>query len=101
MRGTDDLLPEQRPSGRKMRGRSQPYRKKRGRALGAPLDAMLKGGPAFLPNPQDLKRQGQKAMTSSTPPKFPEGMSDAEKRRRKNKMRPQTRGRYGRPNVRA
>lgn len=64
MRGTDDLLPEQKPYGRrkrkrKLRGRTQPYRPD-ARQPGPTLDAMLKGGPAFLPNPMDAKRQQQR-----------------------------------------
>jgi hypothetical protein len=65
MRGTDDLLPEQKPPfgrkkrKRKMRGRAQPYR--RGdRQPGPTLTAMLKGAPVFLPNPMDIKRQAQR-----------------------------------------
>lgn len=30
---------------------SQPYRARQGRPPGAALDAMLRGGPAYLPNP--------------------------------------------------
>lgn len=66
MRGTEDLLPEQKPRfgrrkkrKRKMRGRAQPYRPD-GRQPGPTLDAMLKGGPAFLPNPMDAKRKAQR-----------------------------------------
>jgi hypothetical protein len=58
MRGTDQLAPERR--GRKMTRRGQPYRKKRPRPQGPTLTAMLKGSPAFLPNPMDLRRQAQK-----------------------------------------
>ena len=59
MRGTDDLTPEQRPRvySRKMRGRTQPYRRRKGRQLGPTLDAILRGSPTYLPNPQDWKRQ--------------------------------------------
>jgi hypothetical protein len=66
MRGTDDLLPEQKPPfgrrkrKRKMRGRAQPYRP-HGRQPGPTLTAMLKGGPAFLPNPMDAKRKFAKS----------------------------------------
>jgi hypothetical protein len=61
MRGTEDLSPEQRPSGMKMTRRSQPYRKRRHhRQQGPSLSAMLKGAPLFLPNPQDQKRAFQK-----------------------------------------
>jgi hypothetical protein len=60
MRGTDNLAPEQRPSGLKRTRRSQPYRKRRGRPTGPSLTAMLKGAPMFLPNPQDQKRAFQK-----------------------------------------
>ena len=65
MRSTDDLLPEQRPPlgrrkrKRKLRGRAQPYRRI-DRQQGPTLTAMLKGGPAFLPNPMDYKRRAQK-----------------------------------------
>jgi hypothetical protein len=67
MRGTDDLLPEQKPvfgtrkRKRKRKGRAQPHR--RGspmRQPGPALTAMLKGGPLFLPNPMDAKRKAQK-----------------------------------------
>lgn len=57
MRGTDSLLPEQRPRRRKMRGRTQPYRKGKARLYGPTLDAMLKGGPYSLPNPMDYRRR--------------------------------------------
>jgi hypothetical protein len=61
MRGTDDLSPEQKPSGMKRTRRGQPYRKRRlDRQQGPSLSAMLKGAPAFLPNPQDAKRNFQK-----------------------------------------
>ena len=59
MRGTDDLLPEQVPRGRrkrKMRGRAQPYRGI-DRPGGPTLTAMLRGAPVFLPNPADVQRQ--------------------------------------------
>jgi hypothetical protein len=60
MRGTEQLAPEQKPKRRrKMRGRTQPYRR-RARQPGPTLDAMLKGAPAFLPNPMDYKRRAQK-----------------------------------------
>lgn len=59
-RGTEQLAPEQRPRRRKMRGRTQPYRRKREREQGPTLSAMLKGAPFYLPNPMDLKRQAQK-----------------------------------------
>lgn len=59
MRGTDDLLPEQKPKGRKMRGRTQPYRRRR-RHPGPTLTAMLRGRPTYLPNPMDLTRLAQK-----------------------------------------
>jgi hypothetical protein len=65
-RGTEVLLPEQKPTfgrkkrKRKMRGRAQPYRR-HGREPGPTLTAMLKGGPAFLPNPQDAKRKFAKS----------------------------------------
>jgi hypothetical protein len=55
MRGTDDLIPEQRPSGMKMTRRTQPYRRRR-RHPGASLTAMLRGAPFFLPNPMDAQR---------------------------------------------
>jgi hypothetical protein len=57
MRGTDDLSPEQRPSGMKMTRRAQPYRRKKGRPQGASLTAMLKGAPFYLPNPMDQQRE--------------------------------------------
>jgi hypothetical protein len=57
MSGTDDLMPDRRPTGRKMTRRSQPHRRRRGRQQGPTLSAMLKGSPAFLPNPMDLKRR--------------------------------------------
>ena len=65
MRGTNDLLPEQRPTfgrkrKRKMRGRTQPYRPG-DRLPGPTLSAMLKGGPVFLPNPMDAQRRAQVA----------------------------------------
>lgn len=61
MRGTDDLAPEQRPSGMKMTRRTQPYRRRRkNRPQGQTLTAMLAGRPVFLPNPQDAKRAFQK-----------------------------------------
>jgi hypothetical protein len=53
MRGTDDLSPAQRP---KMTRRAQPYRRKT-RPQGPTLSAMLKGAPAFLPNPMDQHRK--------------------------------------------
>jgi hypothetical protein len=64
MRGTDDLLPEQKPPfgrkrKRKLRGRAQPYRR-HGREPGPTLTAMLRGAPVFLPNPMDAKRKAQK-----------------------------------------
>jgi hypothetical protein len=40
--------------------RTQPYRAKRGRQPGPALTAMLRGGPAHLPNPQDIKRRTQR-----------------------------------------
>lgn len=58
MRGTDSLLAEQRPRRRKMRGRVQPYRKGKPRVQGSTLDAMLKGAPFSLPNPQSYFRKG-------------------------------------------
>jgi hypothetical protein len=63
-RGTEALLPEQKPFGRKrrrkLRGRAQPYRRI-DRQQGPTLTAMLKGGPAFLPNPMDAKRKFAKS----------------------------------------
>lgn len=38
---------------------SQPY-SKGPRMPGAALSAMLRGGPRYLPNPQDVKRKAQK-----------------------------------------
>lgn len=58
-RGTEQLAPEQKPRQRKMRGRTQPYRKHK-REPGQTLTAMLRGAPFFLPNPMDLRRQAQK-----------------------------------------
>jgi hypothetical protein len=59
-RGTTALGPAQVPSGqtrsRKRTRRAQPYRRKHTRVPGPSLTAMLKGRPAFLPNPQDVKR---------------------------------------------
>ena len=49
-RGTSSLIPEQTP-GRKLRGRAQPYRKRKPRVPGPTLDAMLKGAPKGLANP--------------------------------------------------
>jgi len=103
--------------------KTQPYRKG-ARVPTDALRAMVKGRTAGGANPADVSRMAQQlatagesrgsarpprparpartlAASASAPPKFPEGMSDAEKRRRKSRMRPQTRGRYGRPNVRA
>ena len=59
MRGTEQLADEQKPRSRKRTRREQPYRRKR-RRPGSALDAMLKGGPGFLPNPQDLRRLAQR-----------------------------------------
>jgi hypothetical protein len=58
MRSTDSLIPERRGS-RKMTRRAQPYRRRRahGRPMGPTLSAMLKGAPAYLPNPQDQHRK--------------------------------------------
>jgi hypothetical protein len=59
-RGTEDLLPEQRPRRRrKMRGRSQPYRYLT-RPAGPTLSAMLRGAPLYLPNPADWRRAMQR-----------------------------------------
>jgi hypothetical protein len=60
MRGTEDLLPEQKPTfgkrrKRKLRGRAQPYRPL-DRQPGPTLTAILKGRPTFLPNPMDARR---------------------------------------------
>lgn len=67
MRGTDDLIAEQRPNPfhkkrkRKRKGRAQPFRRgSENRQAGPSLSAMVKGAPAFLPNPQDAKRAAQK-----------------------------------------
>lgn len=60
MRGTGSLAPEQRPRSRKLRGRTQPYRKRTPRMPGQTLDAMLKGAPKFLPNPMDYRRKAIK-----------------------------------------
>jgi hypothetical protein len=67
-RGTDALAPEQRPNPfarkkrkRKRKGRAQPFRRgSENRQAGPSLDAMVKGAPSFLPNPQDAKRAAQK-----------------------------------------
>lgn len=67
-RGTDALAPDQRPNPfarkkrkRKRKGRAQPFRRgSDNRQAGPSLDAMVKGAPAFLPNPQDAKRAAQK-----------------------------------------
>lgn len=56
MRGTESLLAEQRPR-RKMRGRAQPYRRRKNRPPGQTLEAMLRGRPAYLPNPMDWRRR--------------------------------------------
>jgi hypothetical protein len=62
-RGTGDLAPEQMPRSRKMRGRAQPYRRRRrDRLLGPSLAAMLRGAPEFLPNPADARRARQAAL---------------------------------------
>lgn len=62
-RGTEDLLPEQRPRRRrkKMRGRMQPYRGI-DRPLGPTLSAILKGAPMYLPNPADWRRARERQM---------------------------------------
>jgi hypothetical protein len=60
MSGTDDLSPERRPRSTKMTRRAQPYRKRRRQGNGPTLSAMLKGAPAFLPNPMDQKRRMQR-----------------------------------------
>jgi hypothetical protein len=57
MRGTDDLSPDQRPRGRKMTRRVQPYRRKGLRPNGPTLTAMLRGAPWGLPNPIDAHRR--------------------------------------------
>lgn len=57
MRGTDDLSPDQRPRGRKMTRRAQPYRRRKGRLAGPTLTAMLRGAPFGLPNPMDQHRK--------------------------------------------
>jgi hypothetical protein len=67
-RGTDALASEQRPNPfhhkkrkRKRKGRAQPFRRgSENRQAGPSLSAMVKGAPAFLPNPQDAKRAAQK-----------------------------------------
>ena len=57
-RGTEQLASEQKPR-RKMRGRAQPYRRRK-RTPGPTLTAMLKGAPLYLPNPADFRREIQK-----------------------------------------
>lgn len=58
MRDPKDYPPDRRPRSQKLTRRAQPYRrKKKGRPQGPTLSAMLKGGPAFLPNPMDAKRR--------------------------------------------
>ena len=65
MRGTDSLAPEQRPRSRKMRGRAQPYRRRKPRTPGPTLDAMLRGAPVYLPNPMDLTRQALRSAVAA------------------------------------
>jgi hypothetical protein len=60
MRGTESLAVEQRPRSRKMRGRAQPYRRRKNRPPGMTLDAMLRGAPMYLPNPMDWRRRAMK-----------------------------------------
>jgi hypothetical protein len=43
-----------------MRGRTQPYRKRKPRQAGPTLDAILKGGPTYLQNPADFHRERQR-----------------------------------------
>lgn len=45
-------------------GGYQPYSTENGRAPGAALLAMLKGAPAFMPNPMDARRQVQRQAAS-------------------------------------
>jgi hypothetical protein len=59
-RSTQDLSPDQIPS-RKMRGRVQPYRKRKGRQPGPTLAAML-AGEGVYGNPADFRRARQKAL---------------------------------------
>lgn len=41
---------------------TQPYRPQGGRPPGMALEMMLRGAPAFLANPMDLKRRTQKGV---------------------------------------
>ena len=61
MTGTGDIAPDRQPSGfdrsRKLTRRTQPYRRRKlNRPQGPTLEAMLKGGPVYLPNPMDQQR---------------------------------------------
>lgn len=61
-RSTEDQAEGQKGRGkrkRKGKGRAQPY-KRDDRELGPTLSAIVKGGPGFLPNPQDRKRAAEK-----------------------------------------
>jgi len=60
MRSTESLLPDQRPRSRKMRGRVQPYRRRKPRNPGPTLQAMLRGRPFYAPNPMDWRRKALK-----------------------------------------
>lgn len=42
---------------------TQPFRRDTGREPGPALAAMLRGAPAFLPNPMDVQRRTMKAQT--------------------------------------
>jgi hypothetical protein len=59
-RGTDALLPDRIPRGRKLRGPAQPYRQRQPRQLEPTLEAMLRGRSMFGPNPADWQREREK-----------------------------------------
>jgi hypothetical protein len=61
-RGTAHLSPDQILRGRKLRGRAQPYRKRRPRQPGPTLEAMLRGRSMFGPNPADWRRERDKLL---------------------------------------
>lgn len=55
-RGTSKLPPEFVPRSSKRTRRAQPYRRRKPRIGGPTLTAMLRGRPAYLPNPMDVQR---------------------------------------------